>query len=67
MNARHGFVAGLLSVALAGSLFTDISKADLVKLSKAGIDEAVILKYIEANGPIAALAAQDLIDLKTEG
>ena len=67
MTTRYGFLAGLLSVALAGPVFAEVSKVEISKLAKAGLDEAVILKYIEANGPVQPLSAQDLIDLKSEG
>ena len=59
-------VLGVLGV-LSMPVLADVTKEDLKKLTSAGISEEVILSYVKANGPMAKLSAQDLIDLKQAG
>lgn len=47
--------------------WADVTKDDVKKLHAAGVSEDVILAYIKANGPLAKLSADDLIDLKKAG
>lgn len=56
------FLAGL-PLALAAQ----VSKEDLKKLCAAGISDEVILSYVKANGPVAKLSAEDVIELKQAG
>ena len=44
-----------------------VSKEDLKKLAAAGISDDVILSYVRANGGVAKLSADDVIELKTAG
>jgi len=49
------------------ALFADVSKEELKRLAAAGISEGVILSYVRANGPMATLSPEDLIELKNAG
>jgi hypothetical protein len=49
------------------ALSAQVSKEDLRKLAAAGISDEVILSYVRANGPVAKLSAEDVIDLKQAG
>jgi len=44
-----------------------VSKEDLKKLSAAGISDDVILSYVRANGGVAKLSADDVVELKNAG
>ncbi len=59
-------VLGALGV-LSMPVLADVTKEDLKKLTSAGISDEVILSYVQANGPMAKLSAEDLIDLKKAG
>lgn len=52
---------------LALPAWADVTKEELKKLANAGISEEVIITYIKANGPVAKLSADDLIELKRAG
>lgn len=56
------FLAGLPLAADA-----QVSKEDIKKLTAAGISDEVILSYVKANGPVAKLSAEDVIELKQAG
>src|SRR5688572_19076491 len=56
------FLAGLPLAAAA-----QVSKEDIKKLAVAGISDDVILSYVKANGPVAKLSAEDLVELKQAG
>ena len=49
------------------ALSAQVSKEDIKKLASAGISDEVILSYVKANGPVARLSAEDLIELKQAG
>src|SRR5579859_1334941 len=49
------------------TVFADVSKEDLKKLAAAGISDGVILSYVKANGPVAKLSPEDVIELKQAG
>jgi len=49
------------------ALSAEVTKEDLKKLAAAGISDEVILSYVRANGPVAKLSADDVIDLKQAG
>ena len=53
--------------ALPLALAAQVSKEDLKKLCAAGISDEVILSYVKANGPVAKLSADDVIELKQAG
>lgn len=44
-----------------------VTKEDIKKLTAAGISDDVILSYVKANGPVAKLSAEDVIELKQAG
>lgn len=57
-------------VTLSGALLTagqPIKKEDLVKMAKAGLDEALIIQMIQDAPEVPALTPDDLIALKSEG
>jgi len=56
-----------LLAALPLALSAQVSKEDLRKLAAAGISDEVILSYVKANGPVAKLSAEDVIELKQAG
>src|SRR3954471_24180495 len=56
-----------LLAALPLALSAQVSKEDLKKLAAAGISDEVILSYVRANGPVAKLSAEDVIELKQAG
>lgn len=56
------FLAGVPLAAAA-----QVSKEDIKKLAAAGISDDVILSYVKANGPVAKLSAEDVIELKQAG
>jgi hypothetical protein len=56
------FLAGLPLAVSA-----QVSKEDIKKLAGAGISDDVILSYVKANGPMARLSAEDVIELKQAG
>jgi hypothetical protein len=49
------------------ALAAQVSKEDLKKLAAAGISDEVILSYVRANGGVAKLSAEDVIELKQAG
>jgi len=49
------------------ALSAQVSKEDIKKLTAAGISDEVILSYVKANGPVAKLSAEDVIELKQAG
>jgi hypothetical protein len=49
------------------ALAAQVSKEDIKKLCSAGISDEVILGYVKANGPVAKLSAEDVIELKQAG
>src|SRR5258707_360108 len=53
------FLAALPLAAIA-----QVSKEDLKKLAAAGISDDVILSYVRANGGVARLSADDVIELE---
>jgi len=53
--------------ALPLALAAQVTKEDLKKLCAAGISDEVILSYVKANGPVAKLSAEDVIELKQAG
>ena len=53
--------------ALPLALSAQVSKEDIKKLCAAGISDEVILSYVKANGPVAKLSAEDVIELKQAG
>jgi len=53
--------------ALPLALAAQVSKEDIRKLCSAGISDEVILSYVKANGPVAKLSAEDVIELKQAG
>jgi hypothetical protein len=53
--------------ALPLALSAQVSKEDIRKLCSAGISDEVILSYVKANGPVAKLSAEDVIELKQAG
>lgn len=52
---------------LALPAWADVTKEELKKLANAGVSEEVIISYIKANGPVAKLSADDLVELKRAG
>ncbi|HVR84624.1 MAG TPA: hypothetical protein VMU54_09955 [Planctomycetota bacterium] len=54
-------------VALPLAAAAQVTKEDLKKLAAAGISDEVILSYVKANGGVAKLSAQDVIELKQAG
>ena len=66
MRARKA-IALLCGLCFSSAASADLPKGDLIKLGQAKIDESIILKYIEASGPVEPLSAQDLVDLKASG
>ncbi|MBI3856408.1 MAG: hypothetical protein HY293_12035 [Planctomycetes bacterium] len=55
----------LAGLPLAAS--AQVTKEDLKKLATAGISDDVIVSYVKANGPIAKLSADDVVELKQAG
>lgn len=53
--------------ALPLALAAQVTKEDLKKLAAAGISDDVILSYIKANGGVAKLSADDVIELRQAG
>ena len=53
--------------ALPLALAAQVTKEDLKKLAAAGISDDVIVSYIKANGGVARLSADDVIELKQAG
>jgi hypothetical protein len=53
--------------ALPLAVAAQVSKEDLKKLAAAGISDDVILSYVKANGGVARLSAEDVIELKQSG
>jgi len=53
--------------ALPLAVAAQVSKEDLKKLAAAGISDDVILSYVRANGGVARLSAEDVIELKQAG
>lgn len=51
----------------AGAAFAGVTKEDLKKLVSAGVTDDVILAFVQANGPVDSLSADDLIELKKAG
>jgi hypothetical protein len=62
LSLTFAFLAGLPLAAAA-----QVSKEDIKKLTAAGISDDVILSYVKANGPVAKLSAEDVIELKQAG
>jgi hypothetical protein len=60
-------LAMTLLAALPLAASAQVSKEDLKKLAAAGISDNVILSYIKANGGVAKLSAEDVIELKQAG
>jgi hypothetical protein len=67
MNAKKILVALALLGALPLAAAADVSKEDVKKLAKAGLSDDVILSFIRANGPMARLSADDIVELKEAG
>lgn len=67
MSKKTFALAGALLAALPLAAAADVSKEDLRKLVAAGLSDEVVLAYVKANGPVAKLSADDLIDLKKAG
>jgi hypothetical protein len=61
-----GGTIGLLALVALPAL-ADVTKEELRKLARAGVSDDVILSYVRANGPVAKLSPEDLIDLKQDG
>jgi hypothetical protein len=61
----------LLSLALLGAAsavaFAGVTKEDIKKLVAAGVGDDVIIAYVRANGGIASLSADDVVELKGVG
>lgn len=57
-----GFLAALPLVSAA-----EVTREDIRKLLKAGISEDIIVSFIRANGPVAKLSADDIVELKGAG
>src|SRR5262245_19939343 len=57
----------LTFLALPLALAAQVTKEDIKKLTAAGISDEVILSYVKANGPVAKLSAEDVIELKQAG
>jgi hypothetical protein len=53
--------------ALPLAVAAQVTKEDLKKLAAAGISDEVILSYIKANGGVAKLSAEDVVELKQAG
>ncbi|HZE99312.1 MAG TPA: hypothetical protein VE981_20075 [Planctomycetota bacterium] len=49
------------------ALAAQVTKEDIKKLTTAGISDDVILSYVKANGGVARLSADDIIELKQAG
>jgi len=62
LSLALAFLAALPLAAAA-----QVTKEDLKKLAAAGISDDVILSYVRANGGVARLSADDVIELKTAG
>jgi hypothetical protein len=60
-------IALTLLAALPLVAVAQVTKEDLKKLAAAGISDDVILSYIKANGGVAKLSAEDVIELKQAG
>ena len=58
-------LALLAGLPLAAS--AQVTKEDIKKLTSAGISDDVILSYVKANGGVAKLSAEDLVELKQAG
>jgi hypothetical protein len=56
------FLAGLPLAVSA-----QVTKEDIKKLTAAGISDDVILSYVKANGGLARLSAEDVVELKQAG
>jgi hypothetical protein len=62
LSLTLAFLAGL-PLALAAQ----VTKEDIKKLAAAGISDEVILSYVKANGGVAKLSAEDVVELKQAG
>lgn len=62
LTMTFAFLAALPLAAAA-----QVTKEDIKKLTAAGISDEVILSYVKANGPVAKLSAEDVIELKQAG
>ena len=58
-------LALLAGLPLAAS--AQVTKEDIKKLTAAGISDDVILSYVRANGGVARLSADDVVELKQAG
>jgi hypothetical protein len=56
-----------LLVGLPLALSAQVTKEDIKKLATAGISDEVILSYVKANGGVARLSADDVVELKQAG
>lgn len=56
-----------LMAALPLAAAAQVTKEDLKKLAAAGISDDVIVSYVRANGGVARLSAEDVIELKQAG
>lgn len=59
------FLAGALATALGAAVM--LTSGDIVRMSKAGISDDVIIQTIQSTGSSFQLAAQDLESLKRDG
>ena len=57
-------VLGILAAAFALPAGADVTKQDILTLSKAGVSDDVIVSYVRKNGPIAKLSVEDVVELK---
>lgn len=57
-------MTALLAVLALLSFTPDVSKEDIKKLVAAGVSDDVIVAFIRTHGPVAALSAEDMIDLR---
>jgi len=56
-----------LVFAAPGLASAQTSKEDIKKLAKAGLSEEVLIAFVQANGGVAKLTSDDLIELKEAG
>jgi hypothetical protein len=64
---KNALLTLALVAAAPAAAFADVSKEDIRKLLAAGISEDVIVTFIRTRGPVQAMSADDLVELKQAG
>ena len=57
-------LAFLTAAALNLPAGADVTKQEILTLTKAGVSDDVIISYVRKNGPVAKLSAEDIVELK---